>query len=79
LSVGVVGCSGTGSPVIEQLVRLGVKRLILIDPDIVEAKNLNRIINSTVDDVENKKSKVLAIADAVQRIGLGTKVDSIKF
>ncbi|HCY43380.1 MAG TPA: thiamine biosynthesis protein ThiF [Prolixibacteraceae bacterium] len=76
LSVGVVGCSGTGSPVIEQLVRLGVKRLILIDPDIVETKNLNRIINSTVDDVESKKPKVLAIADAVKRIGLGTKVDS---
>lgn len=76
LSVGVVGCSGTGSPVIEQLVRLGVKRLILIDPDIVEAKNLNRIINSTVDDVESKKPKVLAIADAIKRIGLGTKVDS---
>ncbi len=33
LSAVVVGCSGTGSPVIEQLTRLGIGRLLLIDPD----------------------------------------------
>ena len=36
LAVAVVGCSGTGSPVIEQLARLGVGRLVLVDPDRVE-------------------------------------------
>ena len=75
MSVGVVGCSGTGSPVIEQLVRLGVNRLLLVDPDTVETKNLNRIINSTIKDAESNNPKVLAIADAIKRIGLGTKVD----
>ena len=47
LSVAVVGCSGTGSPVIEQLARLGVGRLLLVDPDVVKVKNLNRILNTT--------------------------------
>lgn len=74
LTIGVVGCSGTGSPLIEQLVRLGVGSLVLIDPDIVEAKNLNRIINTTISDVEARKPKVKVLADAIERIGLHTRV-----
>jgi hypothetical protein len=42
LSVAIIGCSGTGGPVIEQLTRLGVGRLTLVDPDRVEEKNVNR-------------------------------------
>jgi hypothetical protein len=75
MTVGVVGCSGTGSPVIEQLVRLGIGKLVLVDPDIVERKNLNRILNTTNDDAQKGKPKVLALADAINKIGLGTKVD----
>lgn len=72
LTVGVVGCSGTGSPVIEQLVRLGVSNLVLIDPDVVEYKNLNRILNTTKADARINKPKVEAIVDAITKIGLGT-------
>ncbi len=46
LKVGVVGCSGTGSIIVELLARNCVGNLVLIDPDKVEEKNLNRIINS---------------------------------
>ena len=46
LSVGVAGCSGTGSWVIELLGRLGIGRLVLVDPDTIECKNMNRIVNS---------------------------------
>jgi len=38
LAVAVIGCSGTGSPVVEQLARLGVGKLVLVDPDHVEKK-----------------------------------------
>jgi len=75
LSIGVVGCSGTGSPVIEQLVRLGVGKIVLVDPDTVEKKNLNRILNTTNSDAKKKKPKVAAIADVIKKIGLGTDVD----
>jgi ThiF family protein len=44
LTVAVVGVSGTGSPLIEMLFRLGVGRLLLIDPDFVNEENLNRIV-----------------------------------
>jgi hypothetical protein len=77
LRIAVVGCSGTGSPVVEQLVRIGVKHLVLVDPDKVEEKNLNRIVNSTIQHVKNKAYKVEALKETIAAIGLGTMVDSI--
>lgn len=74
MKVGVVGCSGTGSPTIEQLVRLGVGTIVIIDPDTVEKKNLNRILNTTIEDAITSKLKVEVLADAIHKMGLGTKV-----
>ena len=74
LAVAIVGCSGTGSPVVEQLARLGVGKLILVDPDRVEEKNLNRILNATMDDAIAGRFKVDVAAKAVTRMGLGTEV-----
>lgn len=78
MTVGVIGCSGTGSPVIEQLTRLGVGKLILVDPDTIEHKNLNRILNSTMEDVLNQTPKVTALANAIEKVGLKTKVSTHK-
>jgi hypothetical protein len=75
LTVAVVGCSGTGSIVVEQLARLGVGKLILVDPDRVERKNLNRILNSTASDAECGEYKVHVLARAVRAMGLGTVVE----
>lgn len=78
LKIGIVGCSGTGSPTIEQLVRLGVGSIVIVDPDKVEEKNLNRILNSTMDDAKNGRYKVDVIKKSIDQIGLGTKVISFK-
>jgi hypothetical protein len=75
LSAGVVGCSGTGSIVIEQLMRLGIGRLVLIDDDVVKDVNLNRILNATANDAEHRRKKVNVSADAIIRTGLGTVVE----
>lgn len=75
LRVAVIGCSGTGSLVIEQLARLGVGHLILVDPDVIEFKNLNRIANSTKEDAALRRPKVEVMARAISRMGLGTTVD----
>lgn len=48
LSACVIGISGIGSLVAEQLARLGFGEVILIDFDKLEIKNLNRILNSTL-------------------------------
>lgn len=72
MKIGVVGVSGTGSIVVEQLLRLGVGELVLVDDDIIEEKNLNRIINSKRSDAKGKKSKVEMIVDFVKAAELET-------
>ena len=76
LRVGVVGCSGTGSIVVEQLARNGIGELVLVDPDTVEAENLNRIINSTRKDAVAGVSKVDVLARAIKAMDLGTRVET---
>lgn len=77
LKIAVIGCSGTGSPVIEQLVRLGVGELLLIDPDILEEKNLNRILNSTLVDAKGGRKKVDVLKDAAGKTGFNTIIEAI--
>lgn len=77
MTVAVVGCSGTGSPTIEMLARLGVGVLVLVDPDRVEEKNLNRIYNATMTDALTGEYKVDVLARTVRATGLGTIVEPI--
>src|SRR5262249_44306305 len=49
--VAVIGLGGTGSLVTQQLARLGVQRFILVDHDVVETTNLNRLVGAYPDDV----------------------------
>lgn len=58
LRIGVVGAGGTGSAVCEQLVRLGVRDLVLIDPDRLTLSNVTRVYGSTPDDVGKYKVDV---------------------
>ncbi len=74
LRIGVVGCSGTGSILIEQLHRLGVAHLVLVDPDIVEVRNLNRIPQARRRDAELGRFKVDVIAESILEAGLKTSV-----
>lgn len=74
LKVGVIGCSGTGSIMIELLARNCIGELIIIDPDTVEEKNLNRILNTSLTDAQQNRPKVVILKKAIEKIGLGTKV-----
>lgn len=76
LKIGVVGCSGTGSIVVEQLARNGVGHLVLVDSDVVEDKNLNRILNSTLADAVAKQSKTVVLERAIAAMGLSTVVET---
>jgi len=78
LKLGVVGVSGTGSPIAEMLYRLGAGEVLLIDDDCVEEKNLGRIYNSSVHDAKEGRPKVEVISDAFKRYGLPTKVTGIR-
>jgi hypothetical protein len=75
LKVGVVGCSGTGGWVIEQLGRYGVRALVLVDPDYMEEKNLNRIPSATMQDAQARTLKVEVARRSINSMGLGTEVE----
>ncbi len=74
MKAGVVGCSGTGSIIVELLTRNCVGSLVLVDPDVVEEKNLNRILNTGQMDSKNKIHKVSALKKAILKTGIGTQV-----
>ncbi|MBI9013191.1 MAG: ThiF family adenylyltransferase [Clostridiales bacterium] len=79
LTIGIVGASGTGSPTIEMLYRLGVGKLVLCDSDHIEDVNLNRIYNSTLEDAAANRLKVDVISAAIKNSGLSTEVDTLPY
>lgn len=76
LKVGVVGCSGTGTWVVQQLALYGVGALVLVDPDRIEEKNRNRI-PATAQDAQARILKVELAKRQVENMGLGTEVITI--
>ena len=51
----VVGCGGLGCFIIEFLLRLGVKKIVVCDPDVFDESNLNRQLYSTPVNIGTKK------------------------
>ncbi|OAH21854.1 thiamine biosynthesis protein ThiF [Methylorubrum populi] len=66
LTAAVIGVSGTGSIVAEQAARLGFGRVVMVDFDKVEPRNLNRILNATSRDASERALKVEMFADAIR-------------
>ncbi len=66
--VAVVGLGGLGSHIAQQLAYLGVEQFVLIDGDVVDKTNLNRLIGSTAEDAERKRMKVDVAAQIVKAI-----------
>jgi len=60
--VGVVGVGGGGSHMIQQLAHIGVGTILVADPDVVEDRNLNRLVGAGWWDVGAKAPKV-AVAE----------------
>lgn len=76
LRVGVVGCGGTGSATAEQLARLGVGSLLLVDHDTLSDTNVTRVYGSSPEDVGLPKVEVLA--SHLRRIAPETRVDTLR-
>jgi molybdopterin/thiamine biosynthesis adenylyltransferase len=75
LTIGIAGCGGTGSAIAEQLIRLGVRRLLLVDPDELSPSNVTRVYGSTPNDVGKRKVEV--IRNHLRQIAPDAKVDAI--
>ena len=75
MHIGVVGAGGTGSAVCEQLIRLGIGHITVIDPDVITDTNVTRVWGSTLADV--RAPKVNIVARSATTIGMGTTVTTI--
>ncbi len=74
-TVAVIGAGGGGSHLAQQMAHVGVGFLPLIDADVVEESNVNRVVCSDYDSVGKHKALVLA-----QRLrGLGTRIVPVLF
>jgi molybdopterin/thiamine biosynthesis adenylyltransferase len=60
LTIAIVGLGGTGSLAAQQLAHLGVGSFILIDPDVIEDTNLNRVVGANPGSVGLLKVDVAA-------------------
>jgi len=75
LRVGVVGVGGTGSCVVEQLIRLGVGTIIIADGEKFERSNVNRVYGSRL--IDDGVAKIKIAQRLAADIGLGTVVELI--
>ena len=65
-SVCVVGCGGLGGGVIENLTRMGIGEITMVDGDVFDESNLNRQMLSCEENLG--KSKALEAAEQMSRI-----------
>lgn len=75
IHAGVVGYGGTGSSVFEQLMRLGIGKLTVIDDDVVTETNPTRIYGSRTSDAGLKKVEVAR--RSLDLLGYGTELDAV--
>lgn len=72
IKVAVVGLSGTGSHVVQQLAYLGVRDFVIIDPEVIERRNLNRVVGATEADLGKLKTEIAS--RLILSVQPGTKV-----
>ena len=72
----IIGCGGLGSPVSVYLAASGVGRINLVDPDVVEIRNLHRQVFFQEEDIGEFKVDVLK--DHIERLNSHCKVNTFK-
>ncbi len=72
----VVGCGGLGGHIIDQLARIGVGFLRVVDGDVFEPSNLNRQLLSKISLLG--ESKAQAAAEHVARVNPHIRVEAVE-
>ena len=60
--IAVIGVGGLGSIIAEHLVHMSFPELVLVDPDVLEPSNLNRVVGARFVDARRRVPKVRALA-----------------
>ena len=66
--VSIIGVGGLGSVVAEHLIHMGFHEINLVDPDVLEMSNLNRVVGAYYEDAEQKRAKVEVVKRHLTRI-----------
>ena len=74
----VIGSGGTGSAAVEILARAGIGRLVIVDPDVVERSNLERIHGSVPEHAQKKTPKVAVARELVHQIDPSIEVIALQ-
>lgn len=74
LTVAVVGLGGLGSHVVQQLLHLGVAKLVIVEPDRVEPSNLSRLVGASCADAMAKEPKVSIARRLADALAGGTEL-----
>jgi adenylyltransferase/sulfurtransferase len=72
----VVGLGGLGGGLVQQLARLGVKRLVLIDRDVAGEENLGHQALFTAEDARQGLPKAVAAGRVAQAVNPAVAVDA---
>ena len=65
IRVGVIGAGSVGALVAEGLARIGLTDLMLMDFDLVELHNLDRLLHATRQDAHLRRAKVTTLGQAL--------------
>jgi hypothetical protein len=74
MRVGIVGDGGTGSLVIELLLRAGVGEIVIFEFDRAHETNLNRVLHMRLSDAQAHRLKSERTAEVIAESGLPTRV-----
>src|SRR2546428_7079291 len=66
--ISIVGVGGLGSVVAEHLIHMGFHEINLIDPDVLEMSNLNRVVGAYYEDAQKKRYKVDVVKSHITSI-----------
>lgn len=80
LDVALVGSGGLGSPIAEQLVRMGVHRVLIFDNDVLDTpSNLRRVFGAALSDLRGTKAprKVDVVGRHLRQLGFDTIVETM--
>ncbi|WP_082553698.1 HesA/MoeB/ThiF family protein [Altererythrobacter sp. Root672] len=76
-TVGIVGLGGGGSHVAQQLAHIGIGHFVLVDDDVIDESNLNRLVGGTRADVEQSARKVDIAARVILAVNPHARVTRI--
>src|SRR5579884_266872 len=76
--ISIVGVGGLGSIIAEHLIHMGFHDINLIDPDVLEMSNLNRVVGAYYRDAQQKLPKVDVVRRHLTNINPNATVTAYK-